>query len=82
MHNRLTITIHGQEYRITGDTSIDSMRKIGQYVDDTMCKVASNNPGLDATRLAVMTAINIAAEFLELKEKHEEIPASLDKEVP
>ncbi|MBO8170297.1 MAG: cell division protein ZapA [Bacillaceae bacterium] len=70
---RLTVEIYGQSYRIKGYTSVNHIRTVAGFVDDKMREIAETNPKLDTTRIAVLSAINIADEYFRLKEEYEKL---------
>ena len=80
--NRLSVEIYGQQYHIVGDESVGYMRQVASHVDDVMRQVASNNSRLDTTRLAVLSAVNIANDFLKLKQEYDEILHLIEDEQP
>lgn len=71
--NRLTVEIYGQLYRLVGKDSDQHMKKVARHVDDTMKEFAQGNPRLDTTKLAVLSAVNIADEYFKLKAEYDEL---------
>ena len=64
MKNRVTVTIAGQEYTLVATEEEGYVEKVAQHVDAQMKQV------LDGARVslvdgAVLTAVNIAEEYLE-----------------
>jgi cell division protein ZapA len=47
-----------------------------------MRQIADKNPKLDTTRLAVLSAVNIADDYLRLKQQYDEIMHLLEDEEP
>lgn len=80
--NRLSVEIYGQQYHIVGHESVGYMRQVASHVDEIMRQVASNNSRLDTTRLAVLSAVNIANDFLKLKQEYDEIMHLIEDEQP
>lgn len=76
--NRLQITIFGQQYTIVGNASSSYIRMVAGHVDEKMKQIAELNPRLDTTKIAVLTAVNIADEFFKLKQDYEELLKILD----
>ncbi len=71
--NRITITIFGQQYKIIGKASSNYMRMVAGYVDEKMKDIAEANPRLDTIKIAVLSAVNIADEYLRLKQEYDEL---------
>ncbi|TCS83517.1 cell division protein ZapA [Tepidibacillus fermentans] len=71
--NRLTISIYGQQYTIVGKASSNYLRMVSGYVDDKMRQIAGSNARLDTTKIAVLTAVNIADEYFRLKQEYDEL---------
>lgn len=82
MKNKLSVEIYGQQYSLTGKASPGHMRQVASHVDEKMRQIADKNPRLDTTRLAVLSAVNIADEYLKLKQEHDEIMHLIEDEEP
>jgi cell division protein ZapA len=82
MKNRLTVEIYGQQYHLTGKASPGHMRQVASHVDEKMRQIADKNPRLDTTKLAVLSAVNIADDYLRLKQEHDEIMHLIEDEQP
>lgn len=76
--NRLTVEIYGQAYRLVGTDSDQYMKQVARYVDDTMREFSKGNPRLDTTKLAVLSAVNIADEYFKLKQEYESLMKLLE----
>lgn len=80
--NKLTVDIYGQQYHIIGKATPGHMRQVASHVDEKMRQIADSNPKLDTTRLAVLSAVNIADDYLQLKQAYEEILDLVEDEQP
>jgi cell division protein ZapA len=78
---KLSVEIYGQHYQITGGTPT-VIKQAANLVDETMRQIASKNPKLDITRMVVLSACNIANDYLKLKQEHDEILALVEDEQP
>ncbi|MFV9511131.1 cell division protein ZapA [Tepidibacillus sp. LV47] len=78
--NRLTISIFGQQYTIVGKASPNYIRMISGYVDEKMREIAKSNQRLDSTKIAVLTAVNIADEYFRLKQEYDELLKLIEDE--
>jgi len=78
--NRLSVHIYGQQYKIVGKASSNYMRMVGSYVDDKMKQIGESNGRLDTTKIAVLTAVNIADEYFRLKQEYDELLKLIEDE--
>jgi len=66
--NKVTVNIFGQEYTISGDESPEKIVQIASWVDQRMREIDEMvGSKLPTTSLAVLSAINVAKEYFELK---------------
>lgn len=77
--NRIRVDIYGTEYQLRGNASTGHIRLVAGLVDDKMREIASHNPRLDLNRLAVLAAVNIADEYMRLREEYEELLKILEQ---
>lgn len=78
--NRTTVEIYGQAYVIMGSESPSHIRNVASLVDDKMREISSKNPNLDASKLAVLTAVNAVNDYLKMKDQVDRIQTELLKE--
>ncbi|MCE7793408.1 cell division protein ZapA [Salipaludibacillus sp. CUR1] len=69
---RTEVTIYNQQYTIVGEESSEQVRAIAELIDGKMKELKENNPYLDSTKLAVLTAVNIGNDYLNVLKKMEE----------
>jgi cell division protein ZapA len=65
------VTIYGDEYSIKGDADGGTTKKIAEYVNLKIGEVQSHVASRDKVKVAILSAMNIAAELLCYKEKCE-----------
>lgn len=78
--NRITVDIYGQQYIILGSESPSHIRFIASLVDDKMREIGSKNPSLDASKLAVLTAVNAVNDYIKIKDELEKLQEEIKKE--
>lgn len=78
--NRVTVTIFGEEYALRGDAKPAYMERLAEMVDRRMHEIAKRQPRLGITRIAVLTAINLADELSKLEEQYQRVLSMLEKE--
>ncbi|NMP22369.1 cell division protein ZapA [Sulfobacillus harzensis] len=77
---RTTVTIYGEDYSLVGDLPEDVVKALAYHVDNRIRVLASKNPRVSLNRLAVLTALNIAEEFFELQEQHQELISAMQQQ--
>jgi len=65
----VSVSIRGQEFRIRTDDDEASLQRVAQYLDDTMATVEKKTGTVDTLQLALLSALNIARELVELRER-------------
>ncbi len=77
--NRITVDIYGVQYVVIGTESPSHIRQVASVVDEKMREINSMNPSLGTNKLAVLTAMNIVNDYLQLKEKVEHLEEELKR---
>lgn len=77
---KTTVTIHKRQYTIIGPESSDHIERIANQVDEKMATIYQANKNLDATRLAVLTALNTMNDYAKLKEEYEALLLLIEEE--
>jgi len=77
--NRVRVDIFGTEYTLRGQLPSDHIRYIATMVDDCMNEIATQIPVLDAKRIAVLAAVRIAEDLLELRAEYADLLELLDE---
>src|SRR5699024_1853827 len=77
---RITVDIYNKSYTIVGDESASHVRLVASLVDQKMKEISKNNPNLDRSNLAVLTAVNTMNEYLKLKEDYAILIGSIKRE--
>ncbi len=61
-----TVTIFGVDYTVRSDRDPEEVKRIAKYVNDKMWEISENNKLITSEKIAVLAALTIAEEFLEL----------------
>jgi len=77
--NKIKAVIYGQDYQIKGKASVDHLRLVALLVDHKMQEIGEGNPRLDLNRVAVLAAVNVADEYLKLRQEYEELLRVLEQ---
>ena len=75
---RVEVEINGEIYRLKTDDP-DGLKKIVQMVDSTMKSIAQNTRTFAGSRIAVLSALKIAEDYMQLKKDYDELLALLDE---
>lgn len=78
--NRVTVQINKREYTIIGSETKEHVEMIAKKLDDKMQEMKQGNKHLDATKLAVLTALNTMNEFVKLKEEYDELVTLIEED--
>ena len=66
------VNICGDEYSITADVDIETTKRIADFVNQKMMDLKKKSSIRDNAKIAVLSALNIAGELEEYKEKYKE----------
>jgi cell division protein ZapA len=66
------VEIYDQTYQLRG-TDPEDINKLADFVDTKMRIIAQQASTVDSLRVAVLAALNIADEYLRLKQKYDSI---------
>jgi cell division protein ZapA len=65
----VAVSIRGQEFRIRTDDDEAALQRVARYLDDTMATVEKKTGTVDSLQLALLSALNLARELVELRER-------------
>lgn len=93
MTKTIDVEIYGQRYTVSGDADEEYIRRLANFIDDQMRRVAEGMNTTTPSRLAVLTALNLAHQLFELEKKRVQgeadverrmmsLMASIEEEVP
>lgn len=63
------VEIFGQTYSVRAAGDPQYIKDLASYVDSKMREVSEHAPTVDATKIAILTALNISDEFHQFREK-------------
>ncbi|MBP7669528.1 MAG: cell division protein ZapA [Candidatus Eisenbacteria bacterium] len=76
-----SVTIMGEEYRVSGETAGTPLPDLAAYVDDKMNQLRRLSGVPDPKRIAVMTSLNIADELFRERARWATLQAEMLKKV-
>lgn len=77
----IRVNIFGKEYPIKGDTSHGQIKEVAEYVDLKMKEIAKNAPIHSHERVAILAALNIAADLYRERIEHEKIQMEMESKI-
>lgn len=75
--NKLDVRICGKEYTIVASETEEYMHKVAAFVDKKMAAIVRADNRLSTSMVAVLTAINVADEYMKLKTSEDSLIAQL-----
>ena len=72
----VSVRIRGREFRILTDGDEERLQRVAGLVDQTMGKVERHTGAVDTLDVAMLAALNLARELLQLRESS--TPAGVD----
>ena len=79
MTKTIDVEIYGQRYTIRGDADDAYIRRLAHFVDDHMKRLAEGMKTATPSKLAVLTAINLAHQLFESEKKRVQGEADVDR---
>lgn len=79
MTKTIDVEIYGQRYSIRGESDEAYVRKLAGFVDGQMRHLAEGMHSTTPSKLAVLTALNIAHQFFESEKKRVQGEADVDR---
>lgn len=77
--NRIAVDIYNQQYTLVGKDDPEHMRNVAGLVDEKIREIGVKSAGLDTTRKAVLTAVNVMDDYVKLKEKHDALVKEMEQ---
>jgi len=71
--NRVSVTIGGMNYSLVSEDGAEYIKKVAELVDTKMKEIGSKSNYLTNSSKAVLTAINIADDFLKRNDRVREV---------
>ena len=77
---KVDVEIFGENYVIKGNEGREHVLMLTNYVDKKMKQISNRNPRLSASKVAVLTALNIADELSKLQEDYDNLVKMIEDE--
>ena len=66
----------GQEYKLRSDEDPEALQRVASLVDESMERIRSRTDTVDSLAIAMLAALNIARELMELRQAHGDVADS------
>jgi cell division protein ZapA len=77
---KITVEIYGESYALKGDVEPERIIRLAAMLDERMKKTAKANLRMSPAKIAVLTALNIADEFLRLEQDYLDLLELIEKD--
>jgi cell division protein ZapA len=78
--NKVTVSIYNEDYIVKGTENKEYIEMLAAYVDRRMRMLGQRNHHLSVTKVAVLTALNLADELNKLQEDYDQLVKVLEEE--
>ncbi len=79
MTKTIDVEIYGQRYSIRGDADEQYVHRLAHFVDDQMKHLAEGMKTATPSKLAVLTALNLAHQLFESEKKRAQGEADVER---
>jgi cell division protein ZapA len=73
------IEVYGQRYTVKGEAEEEHVKRVAAFVDQQMRSLAQGMKTTTLAKLAVLTALNIADQFMKLDDERRQGEAELER---
>jgi len=78
--NKVTVEVFGEKYSLKSDIELDLVIKVAALVDERMKKISKNNLCLSPSRVAVLAALTITVDYLQMEQSYKELIKMVEEE--
>lgn len=78
--NRVGVEIGGEPYILRSEAPVEHIERVARLVNDRIKEVRMRNSRLSLLKATVAAALNIADDYLRLKDEHEEMVKLIESE--
>ena len=75
----ISVEIGGKEYRIRSDADEERLHRLAAAVDQAMQQIRKRTDTVDSHEIAVLTALNLARELVDLRDRVSEAESALEQ---
>jgi len=75
----IEVEIFGHRYTLKSEFPEEHVKRVAEYVDGKMSEVAQGTKSVDSLHIAVLTALNIAQDYLRERGNTEELLQQIEE---
>ena len=79
MKSLVRVEILGREYMIKSDEGEERVKKIAEYVNEKLKKIAENAKTVSTLNVAILAAMDIANEYFDALEGHKDLNRRVER---
>ncbi len=78
--HKVTVEVFGERYSLKSDIELERVLQVAALVDERMKKISKGNLCLSPGRVAILAALTIAEEFLQLENNYKQLIKMVEEE--
>ncbi|MBI2346475.1 MAG: cell division protein ZapA [Deltaproteobacteria bacterium] len=81
MKRTIEVNIMGQKFLVRSDSDEGYVNRVAQYVNEKVEEIARKTQSVPSLNVAILAAMNIADEFMRLREKKTQTFQAVEKRI-
>lgn len=77
--NKVSVTIDGIEYQITGEKNEADIVKVAKFIDGELKQISKSAPSLSKISAAILTSVNIADKLFDSNLENEKLKKQIEE---
>ena len=78
--NSLFVNINGNPYKLKSEDSLSHLQAVADLVDKKIVEIKKHYPQYSLNRMAVLSSLQLADEYLKLKNEYDQLLKEMDIE--
>jgi len=75
----IEVEIFGHRYTLKSEFPEEQVKRVAEYVDNKMKEVAEGTKSVDSLHIAILTALNIAQDYLQARGNREQLVRQIEE---
>ncbi len=77
--NLLSVEIYGQTYNVRAGKDPSYIQSLAAHVNECMQQIAETTNTIDSLKVAILAALNITADYFQVREEHQKENELIEK---